>query len=286
MLTNADVSVVLPCRNESRSIGGMIAALRALRFKEILVVDDGSTDDSATIAQSSGARVIRQPYGKGNGAAIKAGAREAAGDIIVFMDADGQHKPGDIPALLERLNAGFDMAIGARRLSSQASIGRGIANTFYNWLATWMVGHKVLDLTSGFRAVRRKQFVQFLYLLPNGFSYPTTVTMAFFRAGYSVAYVPIFAEQRSGKSHIRPLRDSVRFFLIIFRVGTLYSPLKLFVPISLIHFLVGLGYYAYTYSMYARFSNMSMLLFTAAVIVFLIGLVSEQITNLLYSKSD
>ena len=202
------------------------------------------------------------------------------------MDADGQHKSGDIVLLLEKLNAGFDMAIGARSLSSQASIGRGIANTFYNWLATWMVGHKVLDLTSGFRAVRRTKFRQFLYLLPNGFSYPTTITMAFFRAGHSVSYVPIVARQRSGKSHIRPLRDSVRFFLIIFRVGTLYSPLKLFFPISLIHFFVGLGYYAYTYSMYARFSNMSMLLFTAAVIVFLIGLVSEQITNLLYSRSD
>ena len=286
MLINADVSVVIPCRNEARSIGVTVTALSTLGFKEILVVDDGSTDDSAAVARSCGARVIRQPYGKGNGAAIKAGAREATGTAIVFMDADGQHKPSDIASLLERLNAGFDMAIGARRFSSQASVGRGIANTFYNWLATWMVGHKVLDLTSGFRAVWRTKFNQFLYLLPNGFSYPTTITMAFFRAGYSIDYVPIIAEQRLGKSHIRPLRDSVRFFLIIFRVGTLYSPLKLFFPISLIHFVVGLAYYAYTYSTYSRFSNMSMLLFTAAVIVFLIGLVSEQITNLLYSKSD
>lgn len=286
MLTNADVSVVLPCRNESRSIRDVVSGLNAFGFKEILVIDDGSTDDSAIIAQSQGARVIKHPYGMGNGAAIKTGAREATGEVLVFMDADGQHKSDDIVLLLEKLNAGFDMAIGARSLSSQASIGRGIANTFYNWLATWMVGHKVLDLTSGFRAVRRAKFRQFLYLLPNGFSYPTTITMAFFRAGHSVTYVPIVAQQRSGKSHIRPLRDSVRFFLIIFRVGTLYSPLKLFFPISLIHFFVGLGYYAYTYSMYARFSNMSMLLFTAAVIVFLIGLVSEQITNLLYSRSD
>lgn len=284
---NGEVSILIPARNESRSLRLLVPKLRELcTAAEIIVVDDGSTDDTADVANRLGAKVVRHPYGMGNGAAIKTAARTATGDIFVFLDADGQHSGDEVPRLLEELDKGYDMVIGARTFSGQASVGRGIANTIYNKLASWMVGHRVLDLTSGFRAVRAEKFRKFLYLLPNGFSYPTTITMAFFRVGYTVRYIPIQVAKRIGKSHIRPTRDSVRFFLIIFRVGTLYSPLKLFFPISIVHFIVGLGYYAYTYSMYTRFSNMSMLLFTAAVIVFLIGLVSEQITNLLYAKSD
>ena len=283
----SSVSILIPARNESRSLRLLVPKLRELcTAAEIIVVDDGSTDDTADVANRLGAKVVRHPYGMGNGAAIKTAARTATGDIFVFLDADGQHSGDEVPRLLEELDKGYDMVIGARTFSGQASVGRGIANTIYNKLASWMVGHRVLDLTSGFRAVRADKFRKFLYLLPNGFSYPTTITMAFFRVGYTVRYIPIQVAKRIGRSHIRPTRDSVRFFLIIFRVGTLYSPLKLFFPISIVHFIVGLGYYAYTYSMYTRFSNMSMLLFTAAVIVFLIGLVSEQITNLLYAKSD
>jgi glycosyltransferase involved in cell wall biosynthesis len=199
---------------------------------ELVVVDDGSTDATAQVAADAGARVVRHPYSMGNGAAIKSGARAAKGEILVFMDADGQHSPEDIAPLLARLDDGFDMVVGARQSGSQANLGRGLANGFYNWFSSLMVGQRIEDLTSGFRAVRADKFREFLYLFPNGFSYPTTVTMSFFRAGYPVAYVPIHAGKRIGKSHLRPIRDGIRFLLIIFKVGTLYSPLKIFLPIA------------------------------------------------------
>lgn len=222
----------------------------------------------------------------GNGAAIKRGALAANGDVLVFMDADGQHDPQHIPTLLQKLECGYDMVVGARNASGQANLHRGLANRFYNWLASWMTGHQILDLTSGLRAVRAEKFREFLHLLPNGFSYPTTITMAFFRSAYAVAYEPIEVHQREGStSHIRPLKDGVRFLLIIFKIATLYSPLKLFAPTGFAFFLTGLCYYGYTYVTMARFTNMSLLLFSAAVIIFLIGLVSEQITSLVYSKS-
>lgn len=280
------VSVVLPAKNESEGLRRTLPALAAvLPGAEVIVVDDGSTDDTAAVAASLGARVLSSPYSMGNGAAVKRGARAATGDVIVFMDADGQHDPGHIPLLLARLDDGFDMAVGARDGSGQASVGRGLANRFYNRLASWMTGHRVLDLTSGFRAVRAGRFREFLHLLPNGFSYPTTSTMAFFRSAYPVAYVPIRVDRRVGTaSHIRPLKDGVRFLLIIFKIATLYSPMKLFVPAGAGFFLLGLGYYAYTFLTAGRFTNMSVLLFSAAVIVFLIGLVSEQITAMTYQK--
>jgi glycosyltransferase involved in cell wall biosynthesis len=202
------------------------------------------------------------------------------------MDADGQHQPEDIPRLFELLNSGYDMVVGARSRNSQAGWHRASANGVYNRLASWMVGHKVMDLTSGFRVVKAEKFRKFLYLLPNGFSYPTTITMCFFRAGYSVSYVPIHAPKRIGKSHLRIWRDGVRFLLIMFRIATLYSPLKLFFPISLAFFLGGIGYSAYTLSEMHRFTNMSALLFITAILVFLIGLVSEQITMLNYKGSE
>jgi hypothetical protein len=202
------------------------------------------------------------------------------------MDADGQHDPADVGRLVARLDEGFDMAVGARDWSGQAGVGRGMANALYNWLASRMTGHTVADLTSGFRAVRADKFREFLHLLPNGFSYPTTSTMAFFRSAYAVGYVPIKAAQRVGKSHIKPLRDGLRFLLIIFKIATLYSPLKLFVPASALFFLLGLGNYSYTFLTAHRLTNMSVLLFSASVIVFLIGLISEQITALTYRRHD
>jgi glycosyltransferase involved in cell wall biosynthesis len=228
--------------------------------------------------------VIRHPYSKGNGAAVKSGARAARGEILVFLDADGQHDAEDIPRLLEAM-VDCDLVVGSRSPSTHANLGRRVANGFYNWLAGYMTGQRVLDLTSGFRAARAAKFREFLYLLPNGFSYPTTSTMAFFRAGYSVTYVPIHAGIRTGKSHIRPLQDGLRFLLIIFKVGTLYSPLKLYFPISGMFFLVGMAYYLYTYLTTSRFTNMGALMLTTAVLVFLIGLVSEQITQLNYRPS-
>ena len=222
----------------------------------------------------------------GNGAAIKRGARAARGDILVFMDADGQHSPDSIRPLLDQLEQGYDMVVGSRSWSGQAGVGRGLANGLYNRVATWMTGFKVLDLTSGFRAVRADKFREFLYLLPNGFSYPTTITMAFFRSAYPVCYLPIPVAQRIGKSHIRPLRDGLRFLLIIFKIATLYSPLKLFVPAAAVFFWLGLTNYIYSYLTIHRFTNMSVLMFSAAVIVFLIGLISEQITALTYKTTS
>jgi glycosyltransferase involved in cell wall biosynthesis len=280
------ISVILPAKNESEGLQRTLPALRA-RFPdaEVIVVNDGSTDDTALVATGHGAQVLSSPYSLGNGAAIKRGARAASGQILVFMDADGQHSPELIQLLLDKLGEGYDMVVGARNASGQANVSRGAANAFYNQLASWMTGHRVADLTSGFRAVRKDRFCEFLHLLPNGFSYPTTSTMAFFRSAYAVAYVPIPVDKRIGTaSHIRPLRDGLRFLLIIFKIATLYSPLKLFAPTSLVFGLSGLGYYAYTFVTEHRFTNMSALLISASVIVFLIGLVSEQITNLTYRR--
>jgi glycosyltransferase involved in cell wall biosynthesis len=281
------VSVILPAKNEAEGLRRTLPAVRTLLpDAEVIVVDDGSTDATAAVATEFGARVVASPYSMGNGAAVKRGARAAEGNILVFMDADAQHAAADIPRLLGKIEEGFDMAVGARNAGGQANVGRGAANAFYNRLASWMTGHRVEDLTSGFRAVRADRFREFLHLLPNGFSYPTTSTMAFFRSAYPVAYVPIEVARRIGKSHIRPLRDGARFLLIIFRIATLYSPLKLFAPTSMVFGGLGLAYYAYTYAMQQRFTNMSALLLSAAVIVFLIGLVSEQITALTYRRDE
>ncbi|MEO5626954.1 MAG: glycosyltransferase family 2 protein [Dokdonella sp.] len=281
------LSIILPAKNEAAALADLLPLLRrAQPAAEIIVVDDGSTDNTASLCIENGVRVVSQPYSMGNGAAIKRGSRAAGGDILVFMDADGQHAPVLIDRLLQRLDQGMDMVVGARDWSGQAGVSRGIANSIYNWLASRMTGFEVKDLTSGFRAVRADKFREFLHLLPNGFSYPTTCTMAFFRSAYAVAYEPIPVGKRVGKSHIRPLRDGLRFLLIIFKIATLYSPLKLFVPTSVLFFLLGLGEYAYTFATQHRFTNMSALLLSAAVIVFLIGLVSEQITALTYRPDD
>lgn len=282
-----NISIILPAKNEAEGLRQVIPSLQAhCPDAEIIVVDDGSTDNTIALCTSMGIKVISHPYSKGNGAAIKTGARTASREILVFMDADGQHKPEDIPRLLSRLNAGYDMVVGARGLASQAGTHRAAVNTIYNILASWMVEQKVEDLTSGFRAVKAALFRKFIYMLPNGFSYPTTITMSFFRAGYSVAYEPIVAPTRIGKSHIRLGRDGIRFFLIIFKIGTLYSPLKLFIPISLTFFMTGIGYYLFTLINYNRFTNMSALLFITSILVFLIGLISEQISTLNYKDEN
>lgn len=280
------LSIILPAKNEAEGLRRTLPALRAgFPDAQILVVDDGSTDDTAAVAAGAGAEVLSSPYSMGNGAAIKRGVRAATGEVLVFMDADGQHAAAHIPALLAKLDAGYDMVVGARSRDGQASLHRGLANAFYNRLASWMTGHRIMDLTSGFRAVRADKFREFLHLLPNGFSYPTTSTMAFFRSAYPVAYVPIPVARRVGNgSHIRPLKDGLRFLLIIFKIASLYSPLKLFAPTAAAFFLAGAGWYAWTFHESGRFTNMSMLLLSAAVIVFLIGLVSEQITNLTYRR--
>ncbi|MFT5482407.1 MAG: glycosyltransferase involved in cell wall biosynthesis, partial [Halieaceae bacterium] len=230
----SELTIVIPAKNESVGLRKILPLLKdTCTGAEIIVVNDGSTDDTAEYSLSEGVQVLSHPYSKGNGAAVKSGARMATRDWIVFIDGDGQHSPDDIIRLAEKAAEGYDMVVGARQgVSSQASFARWSANTIYNWLASWMVNRPIPDLTSGLRMIRRQKFMEFLYLLPNGFSYPTTTTMAFFRAGYSVGFVPIQASRREGKSHINPMRDGVRFLLIILKVGSLYSPLKIFLPIS------------------------------------------------------
>lgn len=280
------LSIVLPAKNEAAALADLLPRLKAAQpDAQIIVVNDGSSDDTVALCVAHEVTVLTNPYSMGNGAAIKRGARAATGEVIVFMDADGQHDPALIATLLAKLDEGYDMVVGARDGSGQANFHRGLANTLYNLLASHMTGHAILDLTSGFRAVRAEKFREFLHLLPNGFSYPTTSTMAFFRSAYPVAYVPIPVAKRVGtNSHIRPLKDGLRFLLIIFKIATLYSPLKLFVPASAAFFLIGVGYYGYTFVTEHRFTNMSALLISASVIVFLIGLISEQITSLTYRR--
>lgn len=284
---NYSLSIVIPAKNEAENLKGSLPRLLAVVANaEVIVVNDGSTDDTLAICEQHGVTVVTHPYSKGNGAAIKTGAKSAKGEVIVFLDGDGQHKSEDIPRLLEKLATGYDLVVGARGKQSQADSFRAIANGVYNWLSSAITGHKILDLTSGFRAVKADKFKEFLYLLPNGFSYPTTSTMAFFRAGYSVGYMPIQTGQRLGESHISLLKDGIRFLLIIFKVGTLYSPVKIFLPIAAVFFGTGVLNYIYTYTTQGTFTNMSAVLLMTAIIVFLIGLVSEQVTALMYKDSD
>jgi glycosyltransferase involved in cell wall biosynthesis len=286
-VTDSQFSIVIPAKNEAENLSGLLPELKKLHpSAEIIVVNDGSNDNTVDICSQHGVNVITHQYSKGNGASIKTGARAATHDVIVFMDGDGQHQPQDVSRLLLALDEGMDMVVGARSRESQASFGRLLANSVYNKLSSLISGHNIRDLTSGFRAVRREKFLKFLYLLPNGFSYPTTCTMAFFRAGYSVSYIPIVTAERKGKSHISLLKDGARFFIIIFKIGTLFSPLKIFIPFSFSFFLMGLIYYLYTYLSSHSFTNMGAVLFTASIIIFLIGLVSEQITTLIYKDSE
>lgn len=283
----SSLSIVLPAKNEALNIAPLIRRIQELNLEaEILLVNDGSTDNTAQIAKDLGIRVITHPYSLGNGAAVKTGARNALGDIVVFMDADGQHNPDDIPALILKLNEGYDMVVGARHPSTHSSFVRRFGNAVYNRLASFMTQNKIEDLTSGFRIVRKEKFKKFLYLLPNGFSYPTTSTMAFFRSGFHVGYVPIHAGTRKGESHIHVLKDGSRFFIVILRVGALFSPMRFFLPISLLMFFAGIGYYGYTYVLEHRFTNMSLLLLISSLFIFLMGIISEQISSLHYKHFE
>ena len=284
---NKKTSIVLPAKNEGEGLEQLLALVRKLHpNEELIVVNDGSTDATAEIARKYADKVIDHPYSMGNGAAIKNGARNASGERIVFMDADGQHDPHDIVRLLESMDQGFKMVVGARKPNDQANIFRKLANHLFNAVATVITGIKISDLTSGFRVVNADNFRQFMYLLPNGFSYPTTITMAFLRSGYPLTYIPIRTAKRFGNSKIQPLKDGTRFLLIILKIGSLFSPLRIFIPLSFAIFTTGICYYAYTYITMHRFTNMSAVLFLASLFVFLIGIIAEQISALHYQSAD
>ena len=274
------VSVIVPAYNEADSIAEVVADMRAADvWHEILVVDDGSKDATADRATEAGARVVRHPYNKGNGAAVKTGIRNATGEYILIVDGDGQHKPGDARRLVSRLGE-YDLVIGARSTGTQATHARRFGNTALNRLAGYLTDRDIPDLTSGFRAARREHLREFLHLLPNGFSTPTTTTLAFIKAGYNVAFEPVEARQRTGQSKIRLARDGTKFLMIILRIVTLFSPLRVFLPFSIASFLVGFGYALWTIWTQSHVTNSSTLLIIFSVIVFLVGLVSEQISAL------
>lgn len=280
MARPGDVSIVVPAYNEGAGIGEVIAGLRAAAsWREILVVDDGSTDETGACAAREGAAVIRHPYNKGNGASVKTGIRAASGDYVMIIDGDGQHQPADSVRLAEKLGE-YDLVVGARVGSTQATSSRRLGNAVLNWLAGYLTGRAIPDLTSGFRAARREQLREFLHLLPNGFSTPATTTLAFIKAGYNVAFEPVEALQRRGHSKIRLARDGAKFFLIVLKIVTIFSPLRVFLPISLATFAVGAVYAVWTIATQAHVTNSSVLLIMLAVIVFLVGLVSEQIAAL------
>jgi glycosyltransferase involved in cell wall biosynthesis len=276
----SDVSVVIPAMNEADAIGAVVETLRAAApWHEIIVIDDGSLDATGDRARSAGARVIRHPYNKGNGAAVKTGIRAASGEFVLIVDADGQHRPEDARRLVSRLGE-YDLVIAARIAATHATLARRVGNGTLNRLASYLTARPIPDLTSGFRAARRDCLREFIHLLPNGFSTPTTTTLAFIKAGYNVVFEPVEARPRVGTSKIRLASDGARFFLILLKVITLFSPLRIFLPISVASFLLGILYGLWNVTVHSRIPNGSVLLILFAVVVFLVGLISEQISAL------
>jgi glycosyltransferase involved in cell wall biosynthesis len=290
LMSEPTVSIIIPAYNEGVVIGQIVALVHdSLQSRgeayEIIVIDDGSDDDTAAIAEEAGALVVKHPYNIGNGAAVKTGIRKACGEIVVMLDGDGQHDPRDIPRLIQELGL-YDMVVGARTSESETSFHRDIANRIYNWLATYICGRKIEDLTSGFRVIKADIARSFVYLLPNTFSYPSTLTLAIVRSGYSLAYVPIKAARRVGRSKIKLLQDGSRFLLIILKIATFFSPMKVFLPASVLMFLLGFGYGLFkVIFLDSRYGPTSAMVMTVSVVVFLIGLVSEQVAQLRFDRS-
>lgn len=284
-MARTPVSVIIPAYNEAESIGRVVESVRTLYPDfEIIVVDDGSQDGTSTAALAAGAKVYAHPYNIGNGAAVKSGIRVATGDILVMMDGDGQHDPREIGDLLAPF-PDYDMVVGARDHRGQASLGRAFGNRVYSWFASYVAKFPVQDLTSGFRAVKADLAKSFLYLLPNTYSYPTTITLGVLRSGRSLKYVPVNVRARKqGRSRIKLIQDGTRFFMIIVRICTLYSPMRVFLPVSFSLFVTGLLWYAYTFWSGGRFTNMSALLFTTAIIIFMMSLISEQISQMRFER--
>ncbi len=281
------LSIIIPVFNEEGAIVKTVSSIKGLDLPsyEILVIDDGSTDGTAVAAREAGARVISHPYNIGNGASIKTGIRASSGRVLVFLDGDGQHDPKDIPRLLPFISK-YHMVVGARQRGSQASWYRGLANAIYNAFASFVAEFKIEDLTSGFRVMRRIDALRFCDMFPNRFSYPTTSTLAFVRSGRSVKYVPIHTSYRIGKSKIKLLHDGFEFFLIIIKIAMSFSPLRVFIPVSSFLFFLGILRYIYTFIFFRQFTNMSHLLINSSVIVFMLGLIAEQIASLRLERGD
>ncbi len=276
----SSISIVIPAMNEGASIGDVVSRLRSnAQWREVLVIDDGSSDDTAARAAAAGAVVVRHPYNKGNGAAVKSGIRRATGEFVLIVDADGQHRPEDAVRLVQSLGE-YDLVVGARSAETQATASRRAGNALLNWLASYLTGRPIPDLTSGFRGARRSCLREFIHLLPNGFSTPTTTTLAFVKAGYSVTFLPVEARSRSGQSKIRFARDGAKFLLILLKIVTLFSPLRVFAPVSAAALLVGMAYGLANLIATGKIPNGAVLLILFAVTVFLVGLVSEQIASL------
>jgi glycosyltransferase involved in cell wall biosynthesis len=274
------VSIVIPACNEAAAIADVVRELgTAARWREILVVDDGSADETGARAAEAGARVLRHPYNKGNGAAVKTGIRAATGDYILILDGDGQHQPADALRLVGRLGE-YDLVVGARSDETQAGSVRLMGNRMLNRLASFLTERPIPDLTSGFRAARRDCLLEFIHLLPNGFSTPTTTTLAFIKAGYNVTFEPVHARARVGTSKIRLSRDGPKFLLIMLRVMTIFSPMRVFLPVAGASFLLGAAYAVWTIVTQRHVTNSSVLLIMLAVIIFFVGLVSEQVSAL------
>ncbi len=286
------VTLVLPAYNEEKAISSSLKKITGFMKQnfsdyEIIVVNDASTDRTAEIVSGfDDVIIVTHPYNKGNGSAVRTGIRNAKKEFVVMMDADGQHSIKDILKITEYLGV-YDCVIGARTESSHGSFHRNMANRFYNSLATYVTNIKIEDLTSGYRGFRTSVIKKFLYMFPNGFSYPTTSTLAVIKAGYNLKYCPIIAKKRIGKSKIKILRDGFRFILIIIKIAILFSPLKVFLPVSLGFVTAGLAHMFYKIVLLGlRYTQFSIFLISVGVIIFLIGLLSEQIATLRYDKVE
>ncbi len=284
---DATLTIVIPAYNEAVGIRAVLNRICAdYPDAEIIVVDDGSTDGTGDQLHDLPVRVLRQPYNKGNGASVKAGIRAARGDYVLLLDADGQQDPADIGALLTHTGV-YDLIVGARAKSSQQNAVRALGNGALEAMASYLAGTKIPDLTSGFRVFRRAVILEFVHLLPNRYSYPTTSTLAFLKAGYNVRFVPIVANKRQGgRSGQKLLQNGARFILIILRMITLFSPMKIFAPLSLFLFAGGAVYGVFTAITERHITNSTVLACLTSIIIFLMGLISEQIAALRFERVE
>ena len=275
------VSIIIPAYQEEEAIGQVVAnVLRVARELgcpyEVLVVDDGSTDNTGGAARYAGAQVLVHPYNRGYGAALKTGIRAATSRTVLFLDADGQHDPEDIRCLLAERKV-YDMVVGARRRSQGAPLWRKPGKLFLGWLANNLTGRNIPDLKSGFRAIAREMALRFLPIMPDGFSFSTTSTIAAFRGGYKVQYIPIQVAHRVGKSTVTMI-DGFKTIMLIIRIVTLFAPLRVFLPVSAATFVLGVGFVIQGYLSAGAASIKGIMVILASILFFLFGILVDQVT--------